>query len=172
MELVDLYDRERVPLGKTAERYGKKGPGEYRIVVHVCVFDRQGRMLVQQRAPEKTIWPGRWDVSAAGGVDAGETSRQAAEREFREELGIDLDLGDMRPSLTVDFPDGFDDFFLTVRDLDTSDLVLQTEEVSAVDWVTLEEAEAMTADGRFIPYPAGFLRFLFAMRETFGFPTK
>ena len=92
MELVDLYDRERVPLGKTAERYGKKGPGEYRIVVHVCVFDRQGRMLVQQRAPGKRIWPGRWDVSAAGGVDAGETSRQAAEREFREELGIDLDL--------------------------------------------------------------------------------
>ena len=33
MELVDLYDENRVPLGKTAERYGKKGPGEYRAVV-------------------------------------------------------------------------------------------------------------------------------------------
>lgn len=42
MELVDLYDENRVPLGRTAERYGKKGPGEYRVVVHVCVFDHQG----------------------------------------------------------------------------------------------------------------------------------
>ena len=88
MELVDLYDENRVPLGRTAERYGKKGAGEYRIVVDICVFDREGRMLIQQRAPEKRIWPNRWDVAAAGGVDAGETSHQAAEREFREELGI------------------------------------------------------------------------------------
>lgn len=28
MELVDLYDENRVPLGRTAERYGKKGPRE------------------------------------------------------------------------------------------------------------------------------------------------
>ena len=33
-------------------------------------------------------------------------------------------------------------------------------------------AEAMAADGRFIPYPEGFLRFLFSMRGKFGFPTK
>ena len=82
MELVDLYDENRVPLGRTAERYGKKGPGEYRVVVHVCVFDHQGRLLIQQRTPEKILWPDRWDVSIGGGVDAGETSRQAAEREL------------------------------------------------------------------------------------------
>lgn len=27
MELVDLYDENRVPLGKTAGRYARKGPG-------------------------------------------------------------------------------------------------------------------------------------------------
>ena len=108
MELVDLYDENRVPLGKTAERYGKKGPGEYRTVVHVCLFDRQGRMLIQRRTPEKVIWPGYWDVSVGGGVDAGETSRQGAEREFREELrgrlgeittalgGLSDDIGDLQ----------------------------------------------------------------------------
>ena len=35
MELVDLYDENRSPLGMTAERYGKKAPGQYRTVVHV-----------------------------------------------------------------------------------------------------------------------------------------
>lgn len=172
MELVDLYDENRVPLGRTAERYGPKGPGEYRVVVHVCVFDRGGRLLIQRRTEQKVLWPGLWDVSSAGGVDAGETSRQGAEREFREELGCPLDLTGVRPAMTVNFPEGFDDFYLVTRDLDLSALTLQKEEVSAVRWASLEEVLAMQADGRFIPYPQSFLRFLFTQRTQFGFPRK
>ena len=145
MELVDLYDEGRVPLGRTAERSAPRGPGEYRMVVHVCVFDRRGRMLIQRRTAEKTIWPGLWDVSVGGGVDAGETSRQGAEREFREELGHPLAL---------------------------RELVLQKEEVQAVRWAGLEEILAMIDEGSFIPYPKSFLHFLFDMRAQFGFPTK
>ncbi len=172
MELVDLYDENRVPLGKTAERYGRKGPGELRIVVHVCLFDRQGRLLIQKRTENKRLWPGMWDVSVGGGVDAGETTRQGAEREVREELGYPLDLTGVRPSVTVNFAGGFDDFFVAVRDLDADALTLQAEEVSAVRLVTLEELLAMVDDGSFIPYPKSFLAFLFDMRESFGFPTK
>ena len=91
MELVDLYDEDRLPLGRTAERYGEHLPGEHRLVVHVCLFDRSGRLLIQQRSREKRQWPERWDVSVGGGVAAGETSRRAAEREVLEELGYPLD---------------------------------------------------------------------------------
>lgn len=172
MELVDLYDENRVPLGRTAERYGKKEPGEYRVVVHVCVFDHQGRLLIQQRTPEKILWPDRWDVSIGGGVDAGETSRQAAEREFREELGYPLDLAGSRPFVTVNFPAGFDDFYIAVRDLDLGELTLQKEEVRAVRWATREEVLALVESGAFIPYPKSFVEYLFDTRETFGFPGK
>ena len=132
MELVDLYDENRIPLGKTAERYGHKEPGEYRTVVHVCIFAPDGRMLVQQRTSCKVIWPGRWDVSAAGGVDAGEDSRMAAERECREELGYPLDLTGVRATLSVNFPQGFDDFFLVERDVDLKALKLQPDRKSVV----------------------------------------
>lgn len=172
MELVDLYDENRVPLGLTAERYGKKAPGQYRTVVHVCVFDSTGRLLIQQRTPTKHVWPGRWDVSIGGGVDAGETSRQAAEREFREELGYPLDLTGVRPTVTVNFGAGFDDFFITIKDIPLEELTLQAEEVSQVRWVTLEELYALVDEGSFITYPKSFLAFLFDMRHTFGFPTK
>lgn len=172
MELVDLYDENRVPLGRTAERSAQKGIGEYRMVVHVCVFDRRGRMLIQQRTPQKFIWPNLWDVSVGGGVDAGETSRQGAEREFREELGYPLDLSGLRPSVTVNFDGGFDDFYILTKDLAPEDLTLQKEEVRAVRWATLEEISDMLDQGSFIPYPRSFLRFLFDMREQFGFPTK
>ena len=172
MELVDLYDENRVPLGLTAERHCPKGANEYRMVVHVCLFDSRGRLLIQKRTAEKRVWPCRWDVSVGGGVDAGETSRQGAEREFREELGCPLDLTDQRPAVTVNFPEGFDDFYIVNRDLDEKELMLQKEEVSAVRWVTLKELLAMVDSGEFIPYPKGFLQFLFEIRESFGFPTK
>ena len=127
MELVDLYDENRAPLGKTAERYGKKGPGEYRTVVHVCLFDSRDRLLIQRRTAGKRVWPEKWDVSVGGGVDAGETSRQGAEREFREELGYPLDLTGKRPVVTVNFPGGFDDFYVVERDLDLDALILHYE---------------------------------------------
>ena len=169
MEWVDLYDENRIPLGKTAERYGKKQPGEYRTVVHVCIFDPQGRLLIQQRSPQKRICPNQWDVSAAGGVDAGETPREAAEREAREELGYALDLTGVRPSVTVNFSGGFDDFFIVQQEVDIASLCLQTEEVSAVRWATREETLPMLDAGEFIGYPKSFLEFLFDMRNQFGF---
>ena len=146
MELVDLYDENRIPLGKTAERHAPKGPGEYRLVVHVCAFDSRGRLLIQRRAPEKFIWPDLWDVSVGGGVDAGETSRRGAEREFREELGYPLDLSGLRPSVTVNFDGGFDDFYILTKDLSLEGLTLQEEEVQAVRWASLEEILDMLAD--------------------------
>lgn len=172
MELVDLYNENRLSLGRTAERSAPRGPGEYRMVVHVCIFDRRGRLLIQQRTPEKLLFPNLWDVSVGGGVDAGETSRQGAEREFREELGFSLDLGGLRPSVTVNFDGGFDDFYILTRDLPLEKLTLQKEEVRAVRWASLGEILDLLAQGAFIPYPESFLRFLFDMREQFGFPTK
>lgn len=169
MELIDLLDENRASLGRTAERYGELAPGELRAVVHICIFNAQGQLLIQKRVPEKKLWPGLWDVSAAGGVSAGETCRTSAEREVEEELGIHLDLAGIRPSVTVNFDKGFDDFYIVNRDIDLSELKLQKEEVSAARWVTIEEAQDMIDRGEFVSYPKSFLRFLYDMRHTFGF---
>ena len=98
MELVDLYNEERIPLGKSVERYAqrrRKDSGEYRVVVHICIFNSAGEMLLQQRSMKKDAFPGMWDVSAAGGIRAGENSRQGAEREVREELGLTVSCGEL-----------------------------------------------------------------------------
>ena len=107
-----MYDEERRPTGETAERFGGFPDGGLHLVVHVCVFDRQGRMLIQRRQETKAAWPGRWDLSAGGCALAGESSRQAASRETREELGFDPALEGVRPALTVNFSRGFDDHLL------------------------------------------------------------
>ena len=156
MEMVDLYDENRLPLGRTAERYAPKGEGEYRVVVHICVFDSRGRLLIQQRSREKAVWPEAWDVSAAGGVDAGETSRLAG----------------VWASCTVHLDGGVVGSFLVERDLGLEELTLQKEEVARARWAELPEILDMVDRGEFIDYPKSFLAFLFDMRGTFGFCTK
>ena len=176
MERIDLYNEERIPTGKTVKRseHRPNGAGDdLRLVVHVCIFNAAGEMLLQRRSVKKDAFPGFWDVSAAGGVAAGETGRQGAEREVREELGYQLDLTGVRPSVTVNYDGGFDDFYLVVRDdVNVSQLQLQEEEVAAARWASQEEVRAMLERGEFVPYPASFLEFLFEMRDTFGFHGK
>ena len=53
MELFDLYTEDRVRTGRTMVRGTKVPEGLYRLVVHVCIFDHEGRMLIQQRQPFK-----------------------------------------------------------------------------------------------------------------------
>ena len=157
MELFDLYTADRVKLDRTMVRGDAVPEGCYRIVVHVCIFDPEGRMLIQQRQPFKEGWSNMWDITVGGSAVAGDTSRTAAERETREEIGLDIDLTDVRPSLTLYWEHGFDDYYLLTRELDPASLHLQYEEVQTVRWATREEIHRMIDDGEFIPYEKGLI---------------
>ena len=88
MELFDLYTADREKTGRTMERSERTPPGFYRMIVHVCIFGEDGRMLIQQRQTIKKAWPDMWDVSVGGCAIAGDSSRSAAERETRAIRGI------------------------------------------------------------------------------------
>lgn len=168
MELFDLYTEDRVRTGRTMVRGTKVPEGLYRLVVHVCIFDHEGRMLIQQRQPFKQGWSNYWDLTVGGCAVAGDTSRTAAEREVREEIGLELDLSDIRPSLTLNFDGGFDDYYVLTREVDLSALHLQEEEVQAVRWATQEEILRMIDDGLFIPYEKSLIGLLFFCRNHRG----
>ena len=172
MERFDLYTEDRKKTGKTMIRGDAVPEGLYRMVVHVCVFEPEGRMLIQQRQPFKQGWSGMWDITVGGSAVAGDSSRSAAERETREELGLDIDLTDVRPSLTLYWEHGFDDYYLLTRKLDPESLQLQYEEVQAVRWATREDILAMIDDGRFIPYDKGLIELLFFQRNHRGAHTR
>jgi len=168
MELWDLYDENRKPLNRTKPRGSVLEPGEYHYVVHVCLFNPKGELLIQQRQPFKKGWPGLWDVSVGGSVLAGETSREAAMRETMEEIGLSIDLTSIRPHLTVNFDVGFDDFYILESDFEISSLTLQEEEVRAARWASLEEILMMIDEGDFIPYYSGLIHFLFENIKAYG----
>lgn len=57
-------------------------------VVHLHLFDSQGRIYLQQRPLWKDIQPGKWDTAVGGHVDYGEDIETALQREVNEELGL------------------------------------------------------------------------------------
>lgn len=172
MEIFDLYTAEREKTGRTMVRGEPVPAGFYRLVVHVCIFDAEGRMLIQQRQPFKKGWPDLWDVTVGGCAVSGDSSRAAAERETREELGLAIDLAGIRPSLTLHWENGFDDFYLLTLPVELSALRLQYEEVQAVRWADREEILAMIDDGRFIPYEKSLIELLFFRRDHRGAHTR
>ena len=165
MELFDLYTADREKTGRTMARGEPTPEGCYRLVVHVCIFDPQGRMLIQQRQPFKKGWSNLWDISVGGSAVAGDTSRTAAERETREELGLEIDLSGVRPTMTIYWEHGFDDYYVLTQQVDLKSLRLQPEEVQAVRWATREEVLRMIDDGRFIPYEKSQIELLFFRRN-------
>ena len=65
---------------------------EYKKSSTVLVFNDNGELALQLRASNDGSFPTHWDFSAGGGIDPGEDSKLSAERELREELGIDANV--------------------------------------------------------------------------------
>ena len=172
MELFDLYTAEREKTGKTMVRGEPTPEGYYRMVVHVCIFDGEGRMLIQQRQPFKHGWSNLWDITVGGCAVAGDSSRAAAERETREEIGLEIDLSGVRPALTLNWEHRFDDYYLVTREVDPESLRLQYEEVQAVRWATRDEIMRLIDDGKFIPYEKSLIDLLFFQRNHRGAHTR
>ena len=170
MEQWDIYDRNRMLTGKTICRGQPLPQGQYHLMVHVCLFNSRGEMLIQLRQAWKKYgdWPNTWDLSAGGSAVAGDTSATAAQRELAEELGIVLDFSCRRPNLSVQYEDGFDDFYLVSMDVDETALTLQPEEVQRVRWAGCDEILAMIEREEFIPYYPSLIRLLFDMRHQYG----
>jgi isopentenyldiphosphate isomerase len=152
MELWDVYDENREKTGRTHERGIPMKEGDYHMVIHVWIVNDSGEILIQKRQPWKEGWPNMWDGSAAGSAVVGDSSVDAAMRETKEELGIDLDISKGEKLFSVKFSSGFDDIWLVRQNVDIGDLKLQYEEVADAKWASETEIKQMVFKGDFIAY--------------------
>ena len=159
-EYFDLFDPDRRPTGECLLRGTPTPKGKYRLLVHACVFNSKGEMLIQQRQNTKK-WPNLWDLTSGGHVTAGEDPRTSAFRELAEEVGIEIDPTGLRPAVTVAFSDGWDDFYVVQHEANAEDLAIQLDEVQAVKWAPLEEVLTLRQENKFMPYTRSFLEYLF-----------
>jgi tetratricopeptide (TPR) repeat protein/isopentenyldiphosphate isomerase len=92
-ELLDVYDSQELLLGQSTSHLVHVA-GLWHRAFHCWIGfkDRQGTKMVvlQQRGPFKRDFPNYLDISVAGHYRAGEGT-DGVVREFREELGLDVD---------------------------------------------------------------------------------
>jgi len=120
-------------------------------IARVMVEDKAGNVLLQKRVLNSSLFPGRWDNSAAGHVDAGESYHQAAERELSEEIGLKgvklKEIGYYHHKSS--FEDRKLDRFCRVYKVTVSPdqkFDLQPEEVSEVRWFTQDEVKDLITE--------------------------
>lgn len=148
-ELIDVLDETGAPTGQRKSKAEIHRDGDWHRAAHVWIVTRDGRVLLQKRSRAKENWPGLWDVSVAGHVSAGETAVEAAIREAREEIGIELN--ELRPIGTVReqcvLNDGtyldneIHEIFVCRRDVDPASLRLDPDEVESVALAAPDELE-------------------------------
>ena len=87
-EMLELVDKNGNVRGIARRSDVHGDPSLIHRVVHILVFDKKGRLLLQKRSMSKDVAPGKWDTSVGGHVNSGEDILEAAKREMKEELGV------------------------------------------------------------------------------------
>ena len=155
LELFDICDTDGNPTGETTERSEAHTLGTVHRTAHTWVVRQSAddgfEVLLQKRSLRKDSFPGCYDTSSAGHIQAGDEPLESAIRELKEELGISAVPEQLHFAGT--FPISFAKEFhgKMFRDeeiafvyifnepVNTDELILQTEEVESVQWFDLEE---------------------------------
>ena len=98
-ETFDIFDENMRRIGSKA-RDAVHRDGDWHQVFHCWVvgMDEMGSQFVilQKRAADKDMYPGKLDISAAGHLEAGESVADGV-REVEEELGLRVQFDDLVP---------------------------------------------------------------------------
>ncbi|NDV62092.1 NUDIX domain-containing protein [Puniceicoccales bacterium CK1056] len=136
-ELFDVVDREDRVVGQ-APRGVVHAEGLLHRAVHVLVQRQNGDFFLQKRSMEKDCHPGCWDSSSSGHLDSGEAYDEAAVRELREELGIEVDQLAQIASLPASEMTG-QEFVRIYLARHEGPFTLHPGEISDGRWVSVEE---------------------------------
>jgi isopentenyldiphosphate isomerase len=161
-EWFDVYDEEGRPLGQATRREAHR-LGLWHHTFHCWLVRRgeNGRALVlfQRRSDGKDTNPGRYDITVAGHLSAGETLENAA-REMDEEIGWSVPFeqlvryGTMQEEMfgevrSVPFVDReFSHVFGCVTNEPLDSFRLQAEEVAGLYEADAEELAELMQGGR------------------------
>lgn len=114
--------------------------------VHIWIISNN-KVLIQKRNADRRFYPNYWDISAAGHVSSGETSLEAAKKEVKEELGINLIDADFRfiGEVRESFTNGkwinreYDDIYICKLNIDINDIKISHIEVEEVKFLSTNE---------------------------------
>lgn len=173
MEIFDIVDEKGMPTGETVERTEAHKKGIRHRTAHIWIarkLDGKCQVLLQKRSSNKDSFPGCYDTSSAGHIQAGDEPLESAIRELGEELGIRAEESELNFAgcFDINYEKTFHDkifkdneiafVYIYCRPVDDSKIVLQTEEVEAVEWFDIDYIQSALEprDKRFCVPTGGF----------------
>lgn len=166
MEYFDITDDNGIPTGGTVSRCEAHEKGIPHRTAHIWIVRKEKdgyQVLLQKRSAEKESFPGMYDISSAGHIQAGNDPLESAQRELHEELGVRANEGDLsfagkfhikyemefHGKLFKDNEVAF--VYVYEKPVDIGSLVLQKEEVDEVRWFDINAVHAgcIHRDGTF-----------------------
>jgi isopentenyl-diphosphate delta-isomerase len=91
-EQLILVDRNDVEIGHIDKSAAHDADGLLHRAFSLFIFDRDGRLLMQQRSPSKRLWPKYWSNSCCSHPRRGESMQEATSRRLQDELNIEAEL--------------------------------------------------------------------------------
>lgn len=152
-ELIDILDETGIKTGKIATRKEIHKKGLWHRAIVVALINNNNQILLQQRSYNKEKNAGMWDISVAGHLSTGDTSKIGAIRELKEELNVDCTENELEYILTYkdqriireDFIENqfYDFYILNKDDVKISDIIVQESEVEQVKYIDINELRIM-----------------------------
>ena len=178
MEFIDVLDERRNKVGIVRNRELVYKNGDWHKTVHIWLINSKNELLIQKRAKDKQTFPNLWAISIAGHVISGETSIEAALREIKEEIGIDVNPNDLKLIFTIkriqEYKNGFlhvhDDVYLFKYDLDLYNTKIQKEELTDIRFINYKELEEqlINKDPSFVPFTEEHEKLFKYLKENIG----
>jgi isopentenyldiphosphate isomerase len=142
-----LYNEKREPLDEFVEKGSITPTGKYYVVVFIWIQNSNNQFLIQKRS---TVKGGKWGTTAGHPKDY-ESSLEGVITEVSEELSIDIANDDLLMFKTIQDNKKFNDLYYLKKDIRIEDMVLQSDEVDDVRWMTVKEIEDSIHNNDFDP---------------------
>ncbi len=120
-------------------------------VITTCAFiHHEGKLFVAKRAESKTFLPGKFEL-IGGHTEFGETLQETLLREVKEEIHVDIVVGQPFYAFTYLTAMGEEhvveiDFFATLQD-PHQEIYLNPQDHSESRWITEQEADELFPEG-------------------------
>lgn len=144
MEILDIVDENDNVVG-TATRSDIYQNYLCHRIIHVLVFNDEGKMVLQKRSSNLSFCPNHWSTAAGGHVGAGESYEEAALREYQEELGATSALEFMGKNFFQ--TDSTNEFFAVFKTQFNGPFNLNPDEVSEITAFDIDEIKTMIQNG-------------------------
>ncbi len=145
MEFLDIVNKKDEVIGVASREDIYKKSLCHRIV-HILIFNNKNEMALQLRSKQVSFCPNHWSTTVGGHVQSKESYKDAALREYQEELGLTSEIEEFNKDY-YEAEGTPNKFLFTFKSIFNGPFHPDKEVVNKVDFFTIQKIKKMVNNG-------------------------